>query len=139
MNQNQQDSLYCGEGNQLRNRPSIKVRQVPGGGSSYNFITGVDANDRQNLSSSHSSSSQMSSSPPQSSNRPGKKSQEVTGKIGGATTQNQQPQYSYNPQQPHVSRQSNQESAALYCTEGNQVRTRPSVRVAQQKKDQITF
>ena len=110
------------------------MKQVPGGGSSYNFITGQDANDsRQQLSSSHSS---LSQSPPQS--RGVKKSQEVTGKVGCGAPQQQQPQ-SYHTS--NITRQSNtqNDAPALYCTEGNQVRTRPSVRVASQKKDQITF
>jgi len=124
---------------QYLNRPSIKVRQQPGGSSGYNFITGESADNTQQSYGRNQPVQRQEVVSPQSRSRPGKASQEVTGKIGaGAYSSND-----YNPPMQRNGHQSNEQSkqeyTALYCTEGNQVRNKPSVRVAAQKKDQITF
>ncbi|KAF0975873.1 hypothetical protein FDP41_005200 [Naegleria fowleri] len=139
MHQNNNDALFCGEGNQIRNRPSIKVREAPGGSSGYNFITG----ETKEAGSNQRSSNVVSSTPqsPQTNNRnPRKQQQEVTGKIGStASVQVAQTNANTASSRPLHSQQHQSEPTALYCSEGNQVRSRPSVRVAPQKKDNISF
>ncbi|KAG2386567.1 hypothetical protein C9374_002311 [Naegleria lovaniensis] len=138
MHQNSHDALYCGEGNQIRNRPSIKVREAPGGSTAYNFITGetkeVGSSQRSGVVSSTPQS-------PQTNNRnPRKPQQEVTGKIG-STSSVQVAQSNANTATSHPLPQHShqQQDSSLFCSEGNQIRSRPSVRVAPQKKDNISF
>lgn len=114
---NEAGALYCTEGNQVRNCRAVKVANPPGGRQSFNIFSGYEPEPAQQQSQRRLA--------PRNNDAGG-----VTGKITGAAVPSQQ------VASEHVSRgQSGQQSqpapqSALFCSEGSQVRSCRSVKVA---------
>ncbi len=125
--------LYCSEGSTHVNRPSVRVRQPPGGSSGFNFFTGESTSAPQATEAPQQAVSSKSSSGAGKKERdygdnvnikpyasPGKESNHSTSvseKVEHQAPSNSRVNDSINNQ------------GALYCSEGNQIRNKPSVRV----------
>ncbi|KAL9654363.1 hypothetical protein ABK040_010391 [Willaertia magna] len=119
-NNNTGYSMFCGEGNQLRNKPCIKVHQPAGGTTTYNFLTGEPIT-YGNTGSGNNSDNRASLR---------KKNEEITGKVGTASN------VPKGNNAPTVSPKKQGEDKYVICD--GQLRNRSSIRV-HEKKDNNLF
>lgn len=112
--------LFCQEGSTHVNRPSVRIRHPPGGSSGYNFFTGEELKpERKNEVSSHSSNSLPDSSS-NSTDIPSPNAIDSAAKENDVT-----PLECNEPKSTEESRN----QGAIFCNEGGQIVSKPSVRV----------
>jgi hypothetical protein len=109
-----QGALYCTEGNQVRNCRAVKVANPPGGRQTFNIFGGYE---------------------------PEQQAAPVSRRAQVPQQQPQAPVQKAPVQQQAAAPQQRQQEpvAALYCTEGNQVRSCRAVRVANPPGGKQTF
>lgn len=125
--------LYCSEGSTHVSRPTVRIREPPGGDSSWNFLNPTGSS---TSSVTQQKQSGAASSATNYHSRFSKKETVVTGKIGhmpGASaeqTSTTPPPVEVVETTPSAADKNNDGSlGAIYCVEGSQVRTRPSVKI----------
>jgi len=136
--------LFCQEGSTHVGRPSIKVRQTPGGNSNWTLGSMVNGDPYQKAAQS----AFVAPAPANAQQRAHAK-QEITGKIGGSVAisapannnySSSSVQYNEMPkenQSPNVAQSGASSSgwsnnnAPIYCNEGSQMRNKPSIKVRQ--------
>jgi hypothetical protein len=110
--------LYCSEGSTHVSRPSVRVAQPPGGGQTGGWLNGY-SDDQKPVEKPVSREQNRQQEPVETNER-----QSVR------TNRSNESSFSLAQDQAPPPKQ---EYNALYCTEGNQVRNRPSVRVHGEK------
>ncbi len=111
--------LYCSEGSTHVSRPSVRVAQPPGGGQTGGWMNGY-SDDPKPVEK------------PQSRQQP-EPVQEKVERQSVRTNRSNESSFSLAQEDPTPQTKKGGEYTSLYCTEGNQVRNRPSVRVHGEK------
>eukprot|EP01027_Heterolobosea_sp_BB2_P022912 GEZU01033809.1.p1 GENE.GEZU01033809.1~~GEZU01033809.1.p1 ORF type:complete len:157 (+),score=35.36 GEZU01033809.1:62-532(+) len=125
--------LFCSEGGVRVTRPSTRVSNPPGGARSYNILSGEDAVARapQRLPSQKSQQDQNPNPAP----APQRSQQEEQDEAP-----RQQARKDFNLYEgPQTNKGVINENEPLFCSEGSQVRTRPSVRVREPPGGRRTY
>ncbi len=116
--------LYCSEGSTHVSRPSVRVQQPPGGGQTGGWLNGY-ADDQKPVENPQPRDQRQQSEPTQS---------DKVERQSVRTNRSNESSFSLGQEEPAPQqKQKGGEYTALYCTEGNQVRNRPSVRVHGEK------
>lgn len=126
-NRTHSGGLYCSEGSTHVSRPSIKVKQTPGGNSSWNFLSMNQVDDSKPAKPHFAH--HVIKSPPKTHQKHAQ-SKTVQQEAKENVAQQQQQQQPQQQQQTNSNNNANWNNA-LFCNEGSQVRGRPSVRVRQ--------
>ncbi len=132
--------LYCSEGSTHVNRPSVRVRQPPGGGQTGGWMNGYQEDPKTEAKRDDYN---VKTIPPKDNipNRNllsndvivgGSQDQAPVQKHSARTNRSNESSFSLAHEENQTGHQG--EYNAMYCTEGNQVRNRPSVRVHGEKQ-----